>query len=708
MTRYTLPRLLGTTLLAAFGLGCALPAAQAANALNGKSLYLNGPVAGGASCTICHGASPASNVNGIRAAANAPSVISAAFARNAGGMGGLYNGKFSAAEIADLAAFIGDPNVVAGPVASLAPPSLPFSGVTLGQSSGALSATLSNSGNAALNIGTLVIGGSAASDFSLTGGSCVNGASVGAGANCNVQLTFSPSATGARGATLNISHNGIGGASSVALSGTGNAVPQATIGLSASNVDFGAVLVGSASPVRSITVSNSGQATLNLSGISTGGPNAALITLGGSCATPTPVAAGASCTVTVQARPLASGAFSASLNLASNASNGAVAIGLAGSGAAATPAATATPTTLAFGARTVGAGAVTQNVTLSNSGNVALTFTAIDVSGSPGIALGSGGSCGATLAVGAGCNIPVVFTPLAEGALAATLLVRSNAADVQVPLSATATSAPVAKPELSDGGPFAFADTLVGQATATRSTILRNTGSAAMSIATLVLSGAQPGDFVLTGSCAVNATLSPSSSCTIGTGFKPSAAGARAATLLIVTDGGTQFNVSLGGNGVVVAGSGALVLSPQSFDFGAVNIGAAPTRRFTLGNSGSAPLTLASAAFSGPFASVAEAGACGAMPLVLQAGASCELVVRYAPATVGANAGSVVFQGGDAGTSWTLALAGQASAVTPPAQNQNYGGGGCSMARDGNDPMLALLFLLALGVVGWRNARRPA
>ena len=46
--------------------------AMAADALNGKSLYLNGPVSGGASCASCHGASPASNVNGILAAANQP------------------------------------------------------------------------------------------------------------------------------------------------------------------------------------------------------------------------------------------------------------------------------------------------------------------------------------------------------------------------------------------------------------------------------------------------------------------------------------------------------------------------------------------------------------------------------------------------------------------------------------------------------------
>jgi trimeric autotransporter adhesin len=276
---------------------------------------------------------------------------------------------------------------------------------------------------------------------------------------------------------------------------------------------------------------------------------------------------------------------------------------------------------------------------------------------------------------------------------------------VTVAVSASATTAPVAKPELSDAGPFAFADTSVGQTTAARSTTLSNTGTAAMTISTLILNGANLGDFVLGGTCAVNTVLSAQGSCTVTTSFKPSAAGARAGSLLIATDGGTQFSVNLSGNGVAVAASGTLTLSPQSFDFGAVAIGATPTRRFTLSNSGNAALTLSAATFTGPFASVAEAGACAAMPLVLQPGASCELVVRYTPTAAGSNAGSLAIEGGAPASSGTISLAGQASAAAPAA-TQNYGGGGCSAARDGKDPMLALLALMALGVLTWRRARR--
>jgi hypothetical protein len=697
-------RMAGAILL----LGLASASANAADALNGKSLYLNGPAGGGASCASCHSSTPANNVNGILAAANQPSVIANAIASNKGGMGGLFSGKFSAAELADLAAFIGNPNVVAAPAASLTPASLAFSGANIGQSSGPLAATLTNTGNAALNIGTISISGAAAGDFSLAGGSCANGAAIAAGASCAVQASFTPTAAGARAATLNITHNAAGGASSVALSGTGNSVPQATIALSAAGVNFGTLLTGTPSAVSSITVSNSGQAALTFSAITLGGPNAAIITRGGSCAVATPVAAGASCTVTLQAAPVAAGAFSASLTLASNASNGDASVGLSGTAAAPTPALTATPSAIAFGTQTIGATAVAQSVVLANTGNVAIAFNSIGVTGSNTFSVG-GSDCGATLAVGASCSTSLRFAPVAAGAVSAVLAVASNAPALQVGISGTGTTQATAKPALSETGPIAFSDTQVGGSALEHTTTLSNGGNAALKIATLTLGGNQPGDFVVGGTCAANASVGPGASCTITTAFKPTAAGARGADLLLVTDGGAEFHLALNGTGVAVAVSApSLTVSPQSFDYGSVVIGAAAaTRRFTLTNSGSAALTLASAAYSGPFAAVADSTGCAAFPLTLQPGASCDLVIGYTPVNAGASNGGVTLQASVAGASWNIALTGQGTtAPATPAAPSNRGGGGCSASQDVTDPMLAVLVMLSLLVIGWRRRNK--
>ncbi|MGO4377190.1 choice-of-anchor D domain-containing protein [Pseudoduganella sp. RAF19] len=709
MNRIRMPRRGG---LLAAGLWAVLslaPVAQAADALNGKSLYLNGPVSGGTACASCHGPTPANNVNGILRAANNPTVISNAFAANLGGMGSLFNGKFSSAEIADLAAFIGNPNVTAAPAASLAPTTLTFAGTTVGQDSAALSTTLTNTGNAVLNISAVGVGGANAGDFVISGGNCSAGGSVAAGATCNVQLVFHPTAGGARSAALNIGHNATGGSSSVSLSGTGNATPTATLAVSANALNFGALVTGAASPLQTITVNNAGQAPLNFSGISLSGANAGIFTLDGSCAVSAPVAAGGSCTVTVVATPTAAGPFAGSLNLASNASNGAVAIGLSGSASAPAPALAANPTAVAFGAQTVGAGAATQNVSITNRGNVPVTFSSIAVSGAASITIGSGG-CGGTLAVAASCNVPLAFAPTAEGNAAATLLVRSNAPDLSVGITGSGTTAAVARPVLSDTSPVAFADTQVGQQAATHTTTLSNNGNAALKISSLVLSGSNPADFTLAGSCAVNGTVSPGASCTIISAFKPTAAGARTADLVLMTDGGAQLSVRLNGSGVAVpVTTPSLTVNPQSFDFSSANVGdAGPVKRFTLTNTGSAALIINSATFSGPFAASSDSNACGAFPLTLAAGASCDLPVRFTPSTTGNVSGTVTLQA--TGASWTIALSGQGFAAAPVNNGlvQNRGGGGCSAAQNGNDPMLAVLVVLAAGVLFWRRRKARA
>ncbi|WP_431476567.1 choice-of-anchor D domain-containing protein [Massilia eburnea] len=138
---------------------------------------------------------------------------------------------------------------------------------------------------------------------------------------CTVQLLFHPSASGARSAALTINHNATGGSSSVALSGTGNAVPQATLSLSASALDFAALLINAPSQ-RTLTLTNSGQAALTLLCDSGQRRPGRLLHAGRNLRGPgTPLAAGANCTVVVQAFPTSAGGFAASLNLASNASN---------------------------------------------------------------------------------------------------------------------------------------------------------------------------------------------------------------------------------------------------------------------------------------------------------------------------------------------------------------------------------------------------
>ena len=122
-----------------------------------------------------------------------------------------------------------------------------------------------------------------------------------------------------------------------------------------------------------------------------------------------------------------------------------------------------------------------------------------------------------------------------------------------------------------------------------------------------------------------------------------------------------------------------------------------------MSSDGAAALTLNSAAYSGPFAAVADSTGCAAFPLTLQPGASCDLVVGYTPVNAGGSNGSVTIQSSVAGAGWTIALTGQGATAPSNATPSNRGGGGCSASQDVNDPMLPALVLLALGVIAWRR-----
>ncbi|WP_293000727.1 hypothetical protein [Nevskia sp.] len=87
---------------------------------------------------------------------------------NTGGMGIYRNNVLTAVDVADIAAYLGNPNVTAGPIASASPAALAFGSVAVG-SSAAQTVTLRNTGTAALSI--TAIAASNAS-FVVSGPSC--------------------------------------------------------------------------------------------------------------------------------------------------------------------------------------------------------------------------------------------------------------------------------------------------------------------------------------------------------------------------------------------------------------------------------------------------------------------------------------------------------------------------------------------------------
>ena len=151
--------------------------------------------------------------------------------------------------------------VTAATPVSFSPTSLTFSPQNVGVTSTPQTVTVTNNGTANLTISTVTIGGTNASDFAKSANTCA-GATVTPNKTCTVSVTFTPSATGSRTATLSINDNAANSPQTVSLSGTGTAVSLSTTSLS-----FGAQLTGSSS-LKTVTLTNLGSTPLSISSLS--------------------------------------------------------------------------------------------------------------------------------------------------------------------------------------------------------------------------------------------------------------------------------------------------------------------------------------------------------------------------------------------------------------------------------------------------------
>jgi hypothetical protein len=175
------------------------------------------------------------NTCGSSVAAGAKCTISVTFTPLASGS------RTASVTITDNAS--GSPQTVSlsgtgmGPVDGLAPTSLAFGNQSVGTPSTAQTATLSNTGNAALSITSLALTGTNPGDFAQTN-TC--GSSVAAGANCTISVTFTPLASGSRTASVTITDNASDSPQTVSLSGTGSNPQPSLTSLSPASAVVGA------------------------------------------------------------------------------------------------------------------------------------------------------------------------------------------------------------------------------------------------------------------------------------------------------------------------------------------------------------------------------------------------------------------------------------------------------------------------------------
>src|SRR2546425_1201752 len=198
-----------------------------------------------------------------------------------GGAQAVYGGRGDA--------FVAKISPLDASAVSLTRSNLSFGDQPVNSTSPSQTVLLRNMGSAALAITTIEVSG----EFAQTN-TCGN--SVTGGTSCSISITFNPTSAGGKTGTVAISDNASGSPHLITLSGNGIDAPYGA--LSTSNLDFGTVIQGTTVPPKTVTLTNSGNRTLNVATIELANrTTAGVFTQTNNCATTLPP--GASCTISV-------------------------------------------------------------------------------------------------------------------------------------------------------------------------------------------------------------------------------------------------------------------------------------------------------------------------------------------------------------------------------------------------------------------------
>ncbi len=278
------------------------------------------------------------------------------------------------------------------PVVTLSATSLDFGTAEAGTMTAAQVVTLTNTGNAVLNITQL----SAGSAYQLFNDGCVT---VNAGSSCTFGVVFQPSTAGTYPYSVSIKDNAAGSPQKVTLNGTATAP---VVGLSPNALTYGVQAVGTTSSAQAVSLINQGTSTLTINSILPSGDFAQTNTCTGT------LAAGKSCTITITFSPTSGGSRGGAVTISStgNSPQNVTLLGTASSGTASLSA-----TTLTFGNQNLWTKSTAQTVTLTNKGSTPLPIISVVASGD----YVQTNNCGSSVAASASCTITINFQPGATG-----------------------------------------------------------------------------------------------------------------------------------------------------------------------------------------------------------------------------------------------------------------------------------------------------
>ena len=558
-------------------------------------------------------------------------------------------------------------NTATGPIVEFNAPVLNFDNQLVGSPNPPQLSILTNGGTVPLEITSLGIAGTNANDFSQSNNCPISPQTLAAGANCSITVTFAPSIAGAESAALSFTDNAPGSPQSVNLAGTGE---EPLASPSPQSVSFGNQPTGSTSAQQVVTLGNAGNLALNISLVGLSGADAAQFAIKGvdTCTNPPTVQPGGSCSIGIAFAPQTTGNFSASIQFTDNAGNAASAVQsvpLSGAGVPPSAAVSLAPTSLAFSPQSVGTTSAPQTVALANTGTLSLQISTISFTGANAseFAFASGTSCpisGGTLAAGAQCSVTVTFTPSSAGAQSAAISFSDNVSGSPqtVPLSGTGgAGASISVTPAS----ISFSPQTLQIPAAAQTVLVTNSGSGAVQISGITMSGANSADFVETNNCpgTLNASANP---CSVSIAFDPTAGGARSATLLIAdTAAGSPQVVTLSGTGLAPSVS----LPGASPVFIAQLVGTtSPAAQIAIANAGNGALSISgltlTGANSGDFQQTSACVDNAQHSNMIAANSACTVNVTFQPLASGTRAATLNITDNALNSPQTVPLSGAA------------------------------------------------
>ena len=408
------------------------------------------------------------------------------------------------------------------------PTSINF-GSLLVNASSTVAVTLSNSGTASTTISTATASGTGYSISGLSAGQV-----IAAGGNATFTAKFAPTTTGSPIGSITITSNAPTSPLTIGLTGTAVAT-QAQLAINPPSENFGNVAVGANNP-QTITLNNTGNATLTISTASATGPG---FSMNGLTAGQT-IAAGGNATFTATFTPTVSGAAAGSISITSNAPGSPATIVLSGTGTQSV--ASANPSSAGFGNVVIGNNN-SQSIMLKNTGNATLTFSQVTVNGA-GFSI-TGLSTSTTIAAGGNMSFNAIFTPGSATTVNGSVVLTTNGSPAQltIPLSGMGVTATLVLG--SNPTSLSFGEVNINTNISLTS-VVTNTGNSNVTISNVSVSGTG-----LTASGISNGlVLQPNQTATLTVKFAPTATGALTSANVTITSNASPMVIAITGTAV--------------------------------------------------------------------------------------------------------------------------------------------------------------